>query len=198
MIGGPSNAGALFADWVRADGRRTAPPALRSRRPGGRSPRPGDPTRVPVWLPYLRGERTPFHDPDAAGQRARPRHRPGPRRPWSGRAHEASGFVIRRIMERSGVRRPPGSSPPVGGRGRCRGCRPWPTPPGCRWTPWPSPRGRPSGPPSWPGWRPASRPRSTPPRAWARAGREDRARPGLGRRRRPALRAVRGPRSPEG
>ena len=58
-----------------------------------------------MWLPYLRGERTPFHDPrlqaslhglDIANdpdslERA---------------SHEASGFVIRRLVELSGVEGP--------------------------------------------------------------------------------------------
>jgi xylulokinase len=61
-----------------------------------------DPRRVPVWSPYLRGERTPFHDPDRRGvldgldlthdaaslRRA---------------AYEASGFVVRHLVELSGV-----------------------------------------------------------------------------------------------
>ncbi len=63
MIGGPSNAGALFIDWVRS---MVGGPAKRNRNHvevgAGESTRVGDPGRVPVWLPYLRGERTPFHD----------------------------------------------------------------------------------------------------------------------------------------
>src|SRR6202012_5202082 len=62
-----------------------------------------DPRRVPVWSPYLRGERTPFHDPDRRGmldgldlthdaatlRRA---------------AYEASGFVVRQLIELSGAK----------------------------------------------------------------------------------------------
>jgi xylulokinase len=86
LIGGASNAGGLFLNW-----------ALRvaSRRSG-----PVHPERVPVWLPYVRGERTPFHDPDrraslhgldlthdaAAVRRA---------------AYEASGFAARHHIELS-------------------------------------------------------------------------------------------------
>jgi xylulokinase len=101
MIGGPSNAGALFADWV---GSVVGPP---SRRRAGvpadnGDERAGDPARVPVWLPYLRGERTPFHDP---GLRASVHDLDISQDPGSlvRGAHEASGFVIRRILERSGV-----------------------------------------------------------------------------------------------
>jgi xylulokinase len=88
QIGGPSNAGGLFLGWVdRLVG------------PDGDI----DPGRVPVWSPYLRGERVPLHDPDRRGvldglnlthdgasvRRA---------------AFEASGFVVRQIIEMSGAR----------------------------------------------------------------------------------------------
>jgi xylulokinase len=89
QIGGASNAGGLFLGWVD-----------RVIAPG--DPRSADPRRVPVWSPYIRGERTPFHDPDrravldavdlthdaAALRRA---------------AYEASGFVVRQLIECSGV-----------------------------------------------------------------------------------------------
>jgi xylulokinase len=103
LIGGPSNAGALFVDWADGlvagtAGAAGAGGAAAHGRPG----RAGEPGRVPVWLPYVRGERAPFHDPNlraslhdldmthdaAAVQRA---------------AYEASGFVIRDMLERAGV-----------------------------------------------------------------------------------------------
>jgi xylulokinase len=88
-IGGASNAGGLFLGWV-------------DRVLGPGDPATADPRRVPVWSPYLRGERTPLHDPDRRGvldgldlthdaaalRRA---------------AYEASGFVVRRLIERSGA-----------------------------------------------------------------------------------------------
>jgi len=84
LVGGPSNAGGLFLDWVD---RMTAPGAG-----------PATPGRVPVWVPYPRGERVPFQDHDrrarlvdldlthdaAAIRRA---------------AFEASGFVARRMID---------------------------------------------------------------------------------------------------
>ena len=99
VIGGPSNAGALFMDWARTL-LRDAP------RPGpGREKldvRLGSPSRVPIWLPYVRGERTPFDDHTlrsnlygldiASGPEALERA-----------AFEASGFVIRRIIDRAGI-----------------------------------------------------------------------------------------------
>jgi xylulokinase len=103
MIGGPSNAGGLFADWAQslAGGIRRSR-RLPADRPGADEERSGDPHRVPVWLPYLRGERAPFHDPrlraslhglditQGGGSLVRA-------------AYEASGFVIRRIVKRSGA-----------------------------------------------------------------------------------------------
>ena len=88
QIGGPSNAGGLFLGWVNslvADDNSTV-----------------DPGRVPVWSPYVRGERAPYHDPDrravldgldlthggAAVRRA---------------GYEASGFVVRQLIELSGA-----------------------------------------------------------------------------------------------
>lgn len=106
LVGGPSNAGALFVDWARA--LLAAVPRRAGRRPGGVSapgdgldrelPRTGDPGRVPVWTPYVRGERTPYNDTtlrsrldgldithDAAAlERA---------------AYEASGFVVRHMLD---------------------------------------------------------------------------------------------------
>jgi xylulokinase len=49
MATGASNAGAFFLDWVDR---------VLARGKGG-----VDPDRVPVWAPYIRGERTPWHDP---------------------------------------------------------------------------------------------------------------------------------------
>ena len=114
QIGGPSNAGGLFLGWVdRLVG------------PDGDV----DPGRVPVWSPYLRGERVPLHDPDRRGvldglnlthdgasvRRA---------------AFEASGFVVRQIIEMSGARAT--RIVATGGGTRVApGCRPSPTPPDC-------------------------------------------------------------------
>ncbi len=89
QIGGASNAGGLFLGWVDRVVAQADPAAA-------------DPRRVPVWSPYIRGERTPFHDPDrravldaldlthdaAALRRA---------------AYEASGFVVRQLIELSGA-----------------------------------------------------------------------------------------------
>jgi xylulokinase len=86
QIGGPSNAGGLFLGWVD--------------RLVGHGRDAVEPERVPVWSPYIRGERAPFHDPDRRGvlggldlthdaaslRRA---------------AYEASGFVVRQLIELS-------------------------------------------------------------------------------------------------
>jgi xylulokinase len=100
LIGGPSNAGALFVDWARRLLRGVPRPGPRREQ---LEPRLGDPTRVPVWLPYVRGERTPFEDHTlrsnlygldiGSGAEALERA-----------AYESSGFVIRRMLDRSGVK----------------------------------------------------------------------------------------------
>lgn len=89
QIGGASNAGGLFLGWV-------------DRLVGQGNSGPVDPRRVPVWSPYVRGERAPFHDPDRRGvldgldlthDAASVRRA----------AYEASGFVVRHLIELSGV-----------------------------------------------------------------------------------------------
>ena len=91
MVGGASNAGGLFLDWVyRLIGK----------------PKPGeqvDPRDVPVWAPYPRGERTPYHEPSKRGSVHGLNMTHGPaelrRAAW-----EASGFVVRHHLELSGMR----------------------------------------------------------------------------------------------
>ena len=88
QIGGASNAGGLFLGWVD---RLVAPS----------NPTP-DPGRVPVWSPYVRGERTPFHDPDRRAVLAGlnlTHDAASVRRA----AYEASGFVVRQLIELCGA-----------------------------------------------------------------------------------------------
>ena len=89
QIGGASNAGGLFLSWV-------------DRVVAQGDPSAADPRRIPVWSPYIRGERTPFHDPDRRAvldaldltQDAVSLRRA---------AYEASGFVVRQLIELSGA-----------------------------------------------------------------------------------------------
>lgn len=84
MVAGASNAGGMFIEWVR-----------RTLAPGDAA---ADPADVPIWVPYLRGERTPFNDPSLRaslhelhlGQRPAALMRA---------AYEASAFVARRVIE---------------------------------------------------------------------------------------------------
>jgi xylulokinase len=97
LIGGASNAGALFVDWARRN--------LADLRPHGREPQParrGSPSEVPVWLPYLRGERVPFHDPSLRSSLYGLDITTGPVA-LERAAYEASGFVVRRMVDLSGV-----------------------------------------------------------------------------------------------
>jgi xylulokinase len=89
QIGGASNAGGLFLNWVDQLVGQGDSSVL-------------NPGQVPVWSPYVRGERTPYHDPDrravldglnlahdaASVRRA---------------AYEASGFVVRHLIELGGA-----------------------------------------------------------------------------------------------
>ena len=88
LIGGPSNAGGLFLDWVR--------------RLAGDAPPSTDPHRVPVWTPYPRGERVPLHDPARrAGLHGLDlTHGPGA---MVRAAQEAGGFVIRHQLDLAGL-----------------------------------------------------------------------------------------------
>jgi xylulokinase len=84
MVGGASNAGGLFLDWVN--------------RLAARGDDVVDPANVPVWSPYPRGERTPYHDPRrrAALHDLDLTHGPGALRQA---AWEASGFVVRHHLD---------------------------------------------------------------------------------------------------
>lgn len=88
LIGGPSNAGGLFLDWVR--------------RLAGDAPPSEDPAAVPVWTPYIRGERVPLHDPARrAGLHGLDlTHGPGS---LIRAAQEAGGFVVRHQLELAGL-----------------------------------------------------------------------------------------------
>jgi xylulokinase len=89
LIGGASNAGGLFLGWV-------------DRLVAAGDPMAVDPRRVPVFSPYIRGERTPFHDPDrrAVLDGLDLTHDAGSVRRA---AYEASGFVVRQLIELSGA-----------------------------------------------------------------------------------------------
>jgi xylulokinase len=100
LIGGPSNAGALFVDWARRLLRGTPQPGPDRER---LDPRLGRPDRVPVWLPYVRGERTPFEDHSLRSNLYGLDIGSGPEA-LERAAYEASGFVVRRMLDRAGVK----------------------------------------------------------------------------------------------
>jgi xylulokinase len=91
IVGGASNAGALFLDWAgRLAGRPDPAEQL-------------EPANIPVWAPYPRGERTPYHDPQMRASLHGLNLTHGPaalrRASW-----EASGFVVRHHLELAGVK----------------------------------------------------------------------------------------------
>ena len=83
-----SNAGGLFLDWVD---RVVAP-----------SHKPANPDQVPVWSPYIRGERTPWGDPSRRAQLV-DLHLGHDAAAIRQAAFEAAGFVVRHHLELTGA-----------------------------------------------------------------------------------------------
>jgi xylulokinase len=88
MIGGPSNAGGLFVDRVRRWVGDPDPASVAA----------VDPADLPVWLPYVRGERTPLHRRDIRGSLHGLSLHHGPEHLMAA-AFEASGFVARHHID---------------------------------------------------------------------------------------------------
>ncbi len=88
-IGGPSNAGGLFLERVRA---LTGDPTAE----------PSHPDRLPLWVPYIRGERTPRHDPDLRAALVGLDVGHGPEDVLAA-AYEAAGFVVRHHLDLAGA-----------------------------------------------------------------------------------------------
>jgi xylulokinase len=89
LIGGPSNAGGLFLNWASSL--------------FGKGRAIFNPEHVPVWVPYPRGERSPLDDPNRRAELHGLDLTTGPagvRRA----AYEASGFVIRRMLDLADLR----------------------------------------------------------------------------------------------
>lgn len=87
-IGGASNAGGLFLDHVRALTGDPAQERVLAVTPDDR----------PVWLPYIRGERTPFHDPSRRAELLDLRIGHGPDQVLAA-AYDAAGFVVRHHLD---------------------------------------------------------------------------------------------------
>jgi xylulokinase len=93
LVGGASNAGGLFVDWASR--------FLRGN--GSHGQEPYGPSGLPVWVPYPRGERTPYHDSDRRASLHGLDLTHGPpevtRAAW-----EATGFVVRHHLDLAGIR----------------------------------------------------------------------------------------------
>lgn len=91
LVGGPSNAGGIFLDRV---GRWLGPATPEEVDAVG-------PEDLPVWLPYVRGERCPLHRRDLRARLdgAATHHEAAHLRRA---AYEASAFVARHLIERAG------------------------------------------------------------------------------------------------
>lgn len=88
MVGGASNAGGLFLDWVD---RLVAPSTGEAR-----------PDAVPVWWPYVRGERVPLHDAHRRGALGGLDIAAGPAEVRRA-AREATAFAARHILDVAGM-----------------------------------------------------------------------------------------------
>jgi len=87
-IGGASNAGGLFIDHVR---RLTGDPDQQEVCAVA-------PDARPLWLPYIRGERTPFHDPRLRARLLDVGIGHGPAAVLAA-AYDAAGFVVRHHLD---------------------------------------------------------------------------------------------------
>ena len=88
MVGGPSNAGGLFVDRVRRWVGDPVPEAISA----------VDPSDLPIWLPYVRGERTPLHRRDIRGSLHGLSLHHGSEHLMAS-AFESSGFVARHHID---------------------------------------------------------------------------------------------------
>ena len=87
-VGGASNAGGLFIDHVR---RLTGDPSQAD-------VLAVSPHRRPVWVPYIRGERTPFHDASLRAELLDMGVHHGPSEILAA-AYDAAGFVVRHHID---------------------------------------------------------------------------------------------------
>jgi xylulokinase len=88
LIGGPSNAGGLFLERAKAWVGAVDAAELDAVGPGG----------LPVWLPYVRGERTPLHRRDLRASVHDVGVHHGPAHLLRA-AYEAAGFVVRHHLD---------------------------------------------------------------------------------------------------
>ena len=88
MVGGPSNAGGLFLDWAKRLVGEAGVVGLDDVGPGD----------LPVWLPYVRGERTPLHRADLRARLDGLGLSHGPAHVLRA-AYEAAGFVVRHHLD---------------------------------------------------------------------------------------------------
>ncbi len=91
-IGGASNAGGLFVDRVRSMIGDVNEADLLD----------ANAANLPVWIPYLRGERTPWHDPGRRAELLGLELNHGPVE-ITAAAYEAAGFVVRHHLDLANI-----------------------------------------------------------------------------------------------
>lgn len=100
LIGGPSNAGGLFLNWAASIAGEMTGTGLRDRDAEQDATRGGDHDELPVWLPYVRGERTPLHRHDLRAELHGLSLVHGPEQIRRA-AYESAGFVVRHHLDRA-------------------------------------------------------------------------------------------------
>jgi len=97
LVGGPSNAGGIFMNSLKKILRYHTEHAAAEPAP------PSNPDNVPVWLPYIRGERTPLYQRSMRASLHGLSLTHGPEELLRA-GHEATGFVIRHCLDLAGGR----------------------------------------------------------------------------------------------
>lgn len=99
LVGGPSNAGGIFLNYLSETlGLAAADTGTGTDTASAGADAAGDPDNIPVWLPYIRGERTPLHSRDLRASLHGLNLTHGPAELLRA-GHETSGFVIRHHLE---------------------------------------------------------------------------------------------------
>jgi len=100
LIGGPSNAGGIAERFAQEFLTSPTDPTASNARQDS----------IPVFIPFVRGERVPLHDPARTAQFLGLSQSTGPAGAWRA-VYEASGFTVRRALELAGLIAGPSLSP---------------------------------------------------------------------------------------
>lgn len=100
LVGGPSNAGGIFLNSLKKI-LRYGPEQSHATEQSAPLQLPSDPDNIPVWMPYIRGERTPLYQRFKRASLHGLNITHGPDELLRA-GHEATGFVIRHCLDLAG------------------------------------------------------------------------------------------------